>query len=59
MFLKYCSGCFVTKEEFEDTNGVIKTRISIEEEQTIPCPKEKYKRKNKDLQNIHIKLKIE
>ena len=40
MFLKYCSGCFVTKEEFEDTNGVIKTRISIEEEQTIPCPKE-------------------
>jgi hypothetical protein len=41
MFLKYCSGCFVTKEEFEDTNGVIKTRISIEEEQTIPCPKRK------------------
>jgi hypothetical protein len=35
MFLKYCSGCFVTKEEFEDTNGVIKTRISIEEEQEI------------------------
>jgi hypothetical protein len=31
----------------------------IEEEQTTQWPKEKYKRTNNDLQNIHIKLKIE
>ena len=34
--------------------------LYIEEEQTTQWPKEKkYKRKNKDLQNTHIKLKIE
>jgi hypothetical protein len=31
----------------------------IEEEQTTQWPKKKYKRINKDPQNIHIKLKIE
>ena len=31
----------------------------IEEEQTTQWPKKKYKRTNKDPQNIHIKLKIE
>ena len=31
----------------------------IEEEQTTQWPKEKSKRTNNDLQNIHIKLKIE
>jgi hypothetical protein len=31
----------------------------IEEEQTTQWPKEKVKRANIDLQNIHIKLKIE
>ena len=29
------------------------------EEQTTQWPNEKYKRTNNDLQNIHIKLKIE
>jgi hypothetical protein len=57
-------------EEFEDTKGVIRIRISkipkggnqnpyIEEEQTTQCPKEKERKKNNDLQNIHIKLKID
>jgi hypothetical protein len=36
MFLKYCSGCFVTKEEFEDTNGIIKTRINTTANQVRP-----------------------
>ena len=31
----------------------------IEEEQTTQWPKKKYKKTNNDLQNIHIKLKIE
>jgi hypothetical protein len=31
----------------------------IEEEQTTQWPKEKVQRTNNDLQNIHIKLKIE
>ena len=31
----------------------------IDEEQTTQCQKKKYKRTNNDLQNIHIKLKIE
>ena len=31
----------------------------IEEEQTTQWSKEKYKRTNNDLQNIHIKLMIE
>ena len=31
----------------------------IEEEQTTQWPKKKDKRTNNDLQNIHIKLKIE
>jgi hypothetical protein len=50
MFLKYCSGCFVTKEVFEDTNGVIKTRISIEEEQKI--------HKHVTSENIHLMQNI-
>jgi hypothetical protein len=38
---------YVLQEEFEDTKGVIRIR------------KSKDKRTNNDLQNIHIKLKIE
>ena len=40
--------------EFEDTKGAIIIRISKNNGQ-----KKKYKRTNNDLQNIHIKLKIE
>jgi hypothetical protein len=44
-------------EEFEDTKGVIRIRISKKNRQNNG--KTKYKRTNNDLQNIHIKLKIE
>jgi hypothetical protein len=46
------------QEEFEDTKGVIRTRIS-EKNRQCNGQKKKYKRTNNDLQNIHIKLKIE
>ena len=36
-----------------------KHQLYIEEEQTTQWPKEKVQRTNNDLQNIHIKLKIE
>ena len=39
----------LTKEEFEDTKGVIR----IEEEQTTQCPKEKMK-KDTQRSTIHI-----
>jgi len=45
------------QEEFEDTKGVIRIRISKKDRQHN-CQKKKYKRTNNDLQNIHIKLKI-
>jgi hypothetical protein len=45
-------------EEFEDTKGVIRIRISNKIRQHNG-QKEKCKRTNNDLQNIHIKLKIE
>jgi hypothetical protein len=44
-------------EEFEDNKGVIRIRISKKNRQNNG--KKKYKRTNNDLQNIHIKLKIE
>ena len=44
-------------EEFEDTKGVIRIRISKKNRQNNG--KTKYKRINNDLQNIHIELKIE
>ena len=47
-----------TKEEFEDTKGVIRIRISKKNRQQNG-QKKTYKRTNNDLQNIHIKLKIE
>jgi hypothetical protein len=45
-------------EEFEDTKGVIRIRISKKNRQHND-QKKKYKRTNNDLQNIHIKLKVE
>ena len=44
-------------KEFEDTKGVIRIRISKNRQHNDQ--KKKYKRTNNDLQNIHIKLKIE
>jgi len=46
------------EEEFEDTKGVIRIRISKKNKQHNG-QKKKYKRTNNDIQNIHIKLKIE
>jgi hypothetical protein len=48
----------VSQEEFEDTKGVIRIRISKMNRQHNG-QKKKYKRTNNDLQNIHMKLKIE
>jgi hypothetical protein len=45
-------------EEFEDTKGVIRICISKKNRQRND-QKKKDKRTNNDLQNIHIKLKIE
>jgi hypothetical protein len=46
------------EEEFEDTKDVVRIRISKKNRQHYG-QKKKYKRTNNDLQNIHIKLKIE
>ena len=46
------------QEEFEDTKGVIRIRISKRNRQQNG-QKKKYKGTNNDVQNIHIKLKIE
>jgi hypothetical protein len=48
----------ILKEEFEDTKGVMRIRVSKKNRQHNG-QKNKYKRTNDDLQNIHIKLKIE
>ena len=45
-------------EEFEDTKRAIRIRISRKNRQHNG-QKKMYKRKNNDLQSIHIKLKIE
>ena len=47
-----------SQEEFEDTKGVTRIRKSKKNRQHNG-QKKKYKRTNNDLQNIHIKLKIE
>ena len=44
-------------EEFQDTKGAIRIRISKRNRQPNG-QKKMYKRTNNDLQNIHIKLKI-
>ena len=46
------------QEEFEDTKGVNKIRMSMKNRQHNG-QKKKYKRTNNDLQSMHIKLKIE
>jgi len=46
------------REEFEDTKRVIRIHNSKKNRQRNG-QKKKYKRANNDLQNIHIKLKIE
>ena len=46
------------QEEFEDTKGAIRIRISKKNRQHNG-QKKKYKKTKNDLQNIHIKLKIE
>ena len=46
------------QEEFENTKGVTRIGISKKNKQNNGQMK-KYKRTNNDLQNIHIKLKIE
>ena len=45
-------------KEFEDTKGVIRIRISKKTRQNNG-QKKKYKKTNKDLQNIQLQLKIE
>ena len=45
-------------EEFEDTKGAIRIRISKKNRQRN-CQKKKHKRIHNDQQNMHIKLKIE
>ena len=49
---------YILEEEFVDTKGAIRIRISKKNRQHNG-QKKKYKRTNNDLQNIHIKLKIE
>ena len=51
-------GSIYLQEEFEDTKGTIRIRISKKNRQHNG-QKKKYKRTNNDLQNIHTKLKIE
>jgi hypothetical protein len=50
--------CYISKEEFEDTKREIRICISKKNRQHNG-QKKKYKRTNNDLQNMHIKLKIE
>ena len=53
--VKSISTIIFHKEEFEDTKGVIRIRIPKKNTMT----KEKILKENNDLQNMHIKLKIE
>ena len=46
------------QEKFENTKGTIRIRLSKKNRQHNG-QKKKYKRTNNDLQNIHIKQKIE
>jgi hypothetical protein len=46
-------------EQLADTKGVIRNRISMKKSRQHNGQEKKYKRTNKDLQNIHIKLKME
>ena len=48
---------YYKQEEFENTKGVI--RICKSKDRQLNDQQKKDKRANNDLQNIHIKLKIE
>jgi hypothetical protein len=48
----------LVEEEFEDTKGAIRIRISKKNKQHNG-QKKKHTRTNRDLQNIHTTLKIE
>jgi hypothetical protein len=50
--------CLVLQEDFEDIKGVVRICKSTKDRQRNGQRK-KVKRTNNDLQNIHIKLKIE
>jgi hypothetical protein len=52
------SWAVICKEEFEGTKGAIRICISKKDRQH-KCQEKKYRGTNNDLQNIHIKLKIE
>ena len=52
------SGALEVSEQLEDTKGVIIIRTSKKDKQHN-VQKKKDKRTNNDLQNIHIKLKID
>jgi hypothetical protein len=56
-FSRVCVLIVKRQERFEDTNGVIRIRISKNRQHN--GQKKKYKRTYNDLQNAHIKLKIE
>ena len=53
----WVSDLLLQLEEFEDTKGIIRIRIS--KNRQYNGQKKKYKRTNNDLQSMHIKLKIE
>jgi hypothetical protein len=56
--LKQQEGHTIQQEEFEDTTGVIRIRKSKKNRQHNGQAN-KYKKTNNDIQNIHLKLKIE
>ena len=59
LYIRYLRFYYIPiQEEFEDTKGVIRIRISKKNRQHNG-QKKKDKGTNNDLQNIHIKLKIE
>jgi len=55
--LQFLNNVIFIKEELVDTKEIIRIRIS--KNRQYNGQKKKYKRTNNDLQNIHIKLKIE
>ena len=58
--LKQLTCCYLYNEEFEDIKLVIIIRISKKNRQHMyNGPRKTYTRTSNDLQNIHIKLKIE
>jgi len=59
----YSASCLLTSQSVLVIEFILERRDNqnsyIKEEQTTQWPKKKSKRTNNDLQNIHIKLKIE